>query len=260
MDRAPAAGGPLGMLDPRAVARLRDGLISVGGGYLRNPVRRSGLTCATCVTPVDGFDRCYVCNGHLSRQGLADRVAFLTYAVAGTESGYVMRGYKARPPVAEHRLVVGLLLILSLHEHARCAGILAQLPVSHWAVVPSLPAKPGKHPLRSLVISHAPGLEVTLAASGIVQRPRDVDPSHFASDASLPERSHVLLIDDTWTSGGHAQSAVLALRRSGASKVSVLVVARWLKADFAGNKEFIAELGNRDYNPSACSWTGGSCP
>jgi adenine/guanine phosphoribosyltransferase-like PRPP-binding protein len=76
----------------------------------------------------------------------------------------------------------------------------------------------------------------------------------------LPQGSHVLLIDDTWASGGHAQSAVLALRAAGASRVSVLVVARWLKEDYGENKQFIVDLANCDYNPLICPWTGTDCP
>ena len=41
----------------------------------------------------------------------------------------------------------------------------------------------------------------------------------------------MLLIDDTWTSGGHAQSAALALRQAGATRISALIVARWLTDD-----------------------------
>jgi adenine/guanine phosphoribosyltransferase-like PRPP-binding protein len=76
----------------------------------------------------------------------------------------------------------------------------------------------------------------------------------------MPPESHVLLIDDTWTTGGHAQSATLTLCKSGAARVSALVVARWLKEDYGDNKRFIAELANRDYDPSICPWTGGRCP
>jgi hypothetical protein len=36
----------------------------------------------------------------------------------------------------------------------------------------------------------------------------------------------VLLVDDTWTSGGNAQSAALTLRAAGATKVAVLVIGR----------------------------------
>ena len=51
-----------------------------------------------------------------------DRAACLTYAVAGQQSGYVMRGYKAQTPVDEHRLIVALLVVLGLSIHAACAG------------------------------------------------------------------------------------------------------------------------------------------
>jgi len=70
----------------------------------------------------------------------------------------------------------------------------------------------------------------------------------------------VLLIDDTWTSGGHAHSAALSLRNAGAARVSVLVVARWLKEDYGNNKQFLADLAARDFDPRICPWTGGPCP
>jgi hypothetical protein len=70
----------------------------------------------------------------------------------------------------------------------------------------------------------------------------------------------VLLLDDTWTGGGHAQSAVLGLRAAGATRVSLLVVARWIKPDFGNNPSFLRELAERDYHPGICPWTGGNCP
>lgn len=108
-----------------------------------------------------------------------------------------MRGYKAQPPVAEHRMVVGLLLLLALQDHTKCAGALAGLPVTHWAIVPSLPAKPDEHPLRGLVVQQAQGTEAALKAAATVLQPRSVDPNHFTCSVSLPHGSHVLLIDDT---------------------------------------------------------------
>jgi predicted amidophosphoribosyltransferase len=248
------------MLDQADAARLRATLVSIGGGYLRNPVRQRGVTCADCLTPVDSYRLCFQCKGHRVHNGLGDAMAFLTYAVAGEKSGYVMRGYKARPAIAEHRMVVGLLLLLALGEHTRCADVLTGTPVTHWAIVPSLPSKPGEHPLRSLVINSARGSEVTLLANASASRPRDIDPAHFTSTAQLQQHSHVMLVDDTWTSGGHAQSAVLALRKAGADKVSLLVVARWIKEDFAHNKDFVEQLAGHDYDPGVCPWTGGNCP
>jgi hypothetical protein len=40
----------------------------------------------------------------------------------------------------------------------------------------------------------------------------------------------VLLLDDTWTSGGTAQSAAVALKRAGARSVAVVVAGRHLPA------------------------------
>ena len=248
------------MTDPVASSRPEQLLIAVGGGYLRNPVRKTGVTCADCATPVVDYERCYACHNHHGRAGVADSTAFLTYAVAGHESGYLMRGYKAPRPVAEHRLVVGLLLHLALSRHTKCAGPLAGLPVTHWAAVPSLPAKTTEHPLRRLVTGTASGIEVTLTAATQAPQPRAVNAAHFSCGASLPQESHVLVVDDTWATGGHAQSAALALRSAGAARVSVLVVARWLKEDYRDNKQFIASLRDRDYDPSMCPWTGSKCP
>jgi phosphoribosylpyrophosphate synthetase len=93
-----------------------------------------------------------------------------------------------------------------------------------------------------------------------MSQPRAVNLRHFSCDLSLPAGSHVLLIDDTWATGGHAHSAALALRKVGARTVSLLVVARWLKEDYGGNRSFIADLARRDFNPQTCPWTGNECP
>ncbi len=204
------------------------------------------------------YRRCIPCNGHRSRPGLADSVGFLTYAVAGQQSGYVMRGYKAPSPLEEHRTIVALLLLLALSTHAQCPGALAGTAVTHWATVPSLPAKSGEHPLHAIVGKIAPRPEIQLTAAPQVRQPRAISPEHFHAVGQLPPRSHVLLIDDTWTTGGHAQSAVLALRASGAACVSLLVVARWVKEDFGDNAAFLRGLA--DYDPEVCAWAGNGCP
>jgi hypothetical protein len=213
-----------------------------------------------CATPVTGYQRCSACRRHRAYEGLADASAFLTYAIAGQQSGYVMRGYKARQSPEEHRAVVALLVVLGVSRHAGCPGALAGVPVTHWASVPSLPARPGEHPLHKIVSTLAPGREACLSAAANVRFPRDVSPDHFSAEAPLPRDSHVLLLDDTWTGGGHAQSAVLGLRAAGATSVSLLVVARWIKKEFGNNAEFLREIADRDYNPEICPWTGGSCP
>ncbi len=123
--------------------------------------------------------------------------------------------------------------MLGVGLHTACAGVLAGGPVTHWSTVPSLPAKPGEHPLRSIVAGAAHGLEAPLRASAEAGDPRSVNASHFQAEP-LAGESHVLLLDDTWTTGGHAQSAA-ALRAAGATHVSIMVVAQWVRLDFADN-------------------------
>jgi hypothetical protein len=247
------------MLDQETLSRLSMLLVARAGGYLRNPVRQDRATCVICATPVAGYERCYRCMTQ-GRAGEADAVAFLTYAVSGQQSGYLMRGYKARSPVEEHRTVVTLLCLVGLSTHERCPAVLGEASITHWATVPSLPAKPGVHPLRSMVSSVVPGQEVPLIAAAAVADPRDVNSDHFSATARMQRGSHVLLVDDTWAGGGHAQSAALALRKAGAQRVSVMVVARWIKKDYAGNAAFLRTIAGRDYDPRICPWTGGACP
>lgn len=248
------------MTDRRQFSRPDLMLSAIAGGYLRNPVRARRVTCADCLTPVDGYNLCYSCKEHRALSGLADATAFLTYAVAGQKSGHVMRGYKAARPVAEHQQVVALLLMVALGSHTRCAEVLAGRPVTHWAVVPSLPAKSSAHPLRGLVAGRALGAEIPLTAAASVQQPRAVSSDHFTCGVRLPEDSHVLLIDDTWATGGHVQSAALALRAAGAACVSALIIARWLKEDYGVNKRFVAGLAEHDYDPGICPWISSECP
>jgi hypothetical protein len=247
-------------LDQAAVTRLTAALVSRAGGYLRNPVRQPRVTCAVCTTPVDGYEYCFRCNGHRFYAGLADATAFLTYAVAGQQSGYVMRGYKAQRPVNEHVSIVAMMMLLALSSHEHCPSILAGMAVTHWSTVPSLPAKPGEHPLHQIISRVNPGIEVRLVPAANVQHPRDVSPGHFSTNERLPQGSHVLLVDDTWAGGGHAQSAAVALHQAGARRVSLLVAARWIKEDFSGNADFLRKFSVRDYDPAICPWTGGDCP
>ena len=239
--------------------RLTAALVSRAGGYLRNPVRQPYVTCSVCTEPVkNGWSTCYVC-GNRTAGGLADATAFITYAIGNSQSAYVMRAYKAQPPVEEHVWTVAVMVWLALSIHQYCPAKLAGMAVTHWATVPSLPAKPGEHCLHYLIRNIGLGAEARLLPATAVQRPRDLNPAHFVVDSGLPGGSHVLLIDDTWASGGHAQSAAIALHRAGAAKVSLLVVARWLNEGYGDNASFIRGL-HLDFNPAICPWTGAACP
>jgi hypothetical protein len=66
------------MTDQGPAPRPDHMLSAIAGGYLRNPVRATRVTCADCLTPVGGYEMCFACKGHHAREGLADAIAFLT--------------------------------------------------------------------------------------------------------------------------------------------------------------------------------------
>jgi hypothetical protein len=65
----------------------------------------------------------------------------------------------------------------------------------------------------------------------------------------------------TYTSGAHAQSVAMVLKQAGASKVSILTVARWLEMEKEPVKQFyIEKIGTKAFNPMICPWTSEACP
>ena len=249
-------------LAPAELGRFQDFLATHAAAYLANTIRESYVTCSVCAAPVDGYLRCFQCNQHAATHGdrLADIVGSLIYAANAAQAGRVMYGYKANPQVKEHLIVVASLMWVAIARHTGCVGHLIGAPVSHWAAVPSLRDPSREHPIHQIVNAHPPApLEATLAPAPGVGTRRDIG-DHFVAVERLPAGSHVMLLDDSWVSGGHAQSAALTLRTAGAAKISVLTVARWLKPGWAPTDEFIrTRLANRDYDPGVCPWTGGDC-
>lgn len=236
-------------------------VVSRVGGYFRNPVRELGITCLACMTPVAaGQERCGTCAGHLRAMaaGLADQTGFLTWAVSGRQSGFTMRLYKAVPPNPEARAAVMAALYFALAFHRECVERLTGTPITYWASVPSLPPKAGPHSLQTLLRPVAPGEEVVLTAHDTTA-PRALSLDHFTAP-SLPAAAHVLLVEDTWTSGGHAQSAAAALHAAGAGQVSTLTIARWIDLGWPPSKEFHHHRTQADYDPDVCPWTGSWCP
>jgi hypothetical protein len=254
-----AAGGD----DTATVAQQ---LVRRAGGYLRNPIRETGVTCGVCTTPVDGFDRCFVCqSAYGATPGLADLVMPLTYGIAGTQSGFLLRAYKDTSDARvrqQHGRVINWLLYLAILVHEGCIGRRVGIAIGCRLAVPSARGRVGVHPFEVITrqmnaTRDSPNLAVSPADTG--ERVVSVDKFTLNPEADLAGQ-HVLILDDTWTTGANAQSAVLAARRAGAAAVSVMVVGRWLRADFSHNAQFIKARLARDYDPWICPVTGGECP
>ncbi|SNS54656.1 hypothetical protein SAMN05421642_103231 [Rhodococcoides kyotonense] len=239
-------------------------LVERAGGYLRNTVRDE-RTCSTCTTLVyDGYAECYPC-AH-TPSGRLDLVAPLVYGIEGTQSATLLRHYKDSPSAAtRQRLtrVVRSLLFTGLVAHEACIAHVVGQPVSMRLAIPSLSNRPGDHPFVTMAAdmraTRRDGAQLVAASTATKERIVSGRQFELRPAGKSVTGHHVLLLDDTWTMGSRAQSASLTLRSAGASRVSVMVVGRWLKGGYRDGAAFIRSLSS-DFNPTCCPATGGACP
>lgn len=143
-----------------------------------------------------------------------------------------------------------------MHRGCLDAGPLGQ--VGALAVVPSLGGRPSPHPLEALAAYLLPGAPtIPLSADpgdhGDRDRRRVFRPGFFAvRDPKVVNGRHVVLVDDTWVTGSHLQSAAAALRQAGAAHVTGLVLARRLRPDWGMNADFVGEQLTRPYDVTVC--------
>ena len=206
------------------------------------------VTCRTCrgPTPV-GLARCYQCDLALSQAGelLADAVAPIAYAVRGGQLAGDLWRYKAdHAGAAESEARLRGMLAAYLRDRGQslwtAAGMAAVPGIA--AVVPSGRGRPGGHPLPGLVRScvDVPLVGLSVAAAGAAHG-RGVDPGWLRVDG-IVAGADVLVVDDTWVSGGSAQSAAVALKLAGARRVAIMVIGRHVNPDDPRSARLVAEL------------------
>jgi hypothetical protein len=176
-----------------------------------------------------------------------------------------MRGYKEGRSIPDSEAIL-LLLLLGL-SHNACASKAVGSAFTHWASVPSLQHFDREHPLHRIVdqMPGLPKLQVEVHASEAGKaadknEARRLNQGHYDVATAIPAGSHVLVIEDTWVSGGHAQSVAVALKNAGADKVSILAIARWLDMDDPRTcRIYHDELKPRPYDSTLCPWLHEPC-
>jgi hypothetical protein len=214
------------------------------------------MYCRTCRGPVQaGFARCYQCDlAHVRCAGLlADVVAPVAYAVKGGRlAGDLWRYKSGTPGAAEAAARLAAMLAGYLRDHGdqvwRAAGMAAGPGLA--AVVPSGQGRTGPHPLLGIVTSCVGVPIVPLSASpGAAARSRglaDGVAAGWLAVAGPVAGADVLLVDDTWVSGGSAQSAAVALKAAGARRVALVVIGRHVDPAQPRSAEFLHTLRARN--------------
>jgi hypothetical protein len=218
--------------------------------------------CRTCRGPAGtGFARCYQCELALSQVGglLADAVAPIGYAVRGGPLAEDLRRYKsdrvaaAEATAAAARLRELLAAFLAGRGHSVWAAAGMTAGPAAVAVVPSGQGRPGPHPLAGVVRScvNLPPVRLSIVPAEI--HVRGVNPGWVRVDDPVAD-GDVLVVDDTWVSGGSAQSAAAALKLAGAHRVAVVVLGRHVNPADPRSAAFLAAaaaLGGAARSPAS---------
>jgi hypothetical protein len=206
------------------------------------------VTCRTCRGPTAvGLARCYQCDLARRQAGelLADAVAPIGYAVRGGPLAVDLRRYKSDGTgAAESGRRLREMLAGYLRDHGESLWAAAGMAAGPRAaaIVPSGRGRPGGHPLVGLVRSctDVPLARLAVAPAGAAHV-RGVDPGWLRVEGPVAGVD-VLVVDDTWVSGGSAQSAAVALKLAGARRVAIIVIGRHVNPDDPQSARFLADL------------------
>ena len=234
------------------------------------PCRISTVTCSVCTAPVDGFNVCYKCHdarsGNLGNQ-LADLVVPLVYGWDGqSQLGKDVYSYKQshRQLAAAARGRLAALVYTFGVRHAPCPQRELGRQVTAKAIVPSLKGNPGTTLARMADQFLPDWPRIPVAAAGIFRDDnsrRALDPTHFVvSPDDVPPGAHVLVLEDTWVTGGHSQAVAVALKHAGAEAVTVVPICRLLRPGWKANQAFLSSSHRREWSPDICPVTGSGCP
>lgn len=76
--------------------------------------------------------------------------------------------------------------------------------------------------------------------------------NRYRATQAMAGRPAVLLVDDTWTTGGRAQSAAIALHDAGAARVAVVVLGRHFDRDFGPGETCYQQAKARKFTWDTC--------
>ncbi len=194
---------------------------------------RDGV-CETCKRSiVSGWTQCYQCRGHVSLPYRADVVVPVALAVKGEQWTYELSSYKNswRDSVRGALAVgIGAVLWRWLESHESC--ISERIGVDDFPLVTAVPSTRGRehHPLPRILTQVVKPIsdryaDLLLPNPDYPPGCRDARADRYYLDEPL-HGEPTLLIDDQWTSGGHAQSAACALKAAGSGPVAVVALGR----------------------------------
>lgn len=222
---------------------LRSGLVPVPAAQDR--------VCEICHSSCTaGYSRCIPCSAGTNQLGVGEVIP-IAMSVAGGLLHRHLRGYKddrSRDVRDRMALRLAALLAVFLSNHHGCIGGYDSIALVPSATRTAMQNVVDRIP--SLREAVQPALE---AGPGFATR--DLNQQRF--DVVRPvSDEHVLLLDDTFTTGASLFSAAAALRGHGA-QVTMLVLGRHVNPGYGPSAEMLEWLGTRLWDESHCVRCGG---
>ncbi|MGW3634015.1 hypothetical protein ACWD7F_28360 [Streptomyces sp. NPDC005122] len=236
------------------------GLAARYANFLVHPLLPGPGICQICHGPAKvGYPACWPCQqaGSILGTGMADAVVPVSLALKGEQYANELWRYKNAAGSQQQFFRMGLAAVLwrflALHE----ACIADHCAVPGFDIVSSVPSTSGRegHPLRTMTAEMV-GVTRSRYRDLLTPEPeaaalgRTASTSRYNSSALWGE--NVLLIDDTWTTGSHAQSAATALKVAGAGSVAVVVLGRHLNASYGDTATLVEQARLRRFSWDAC--------
>jgi hypothetical protein len=147
-----------------------------------------------------------------------------------------LRKYKWDPGTAQRQAAVRTVALIGrfLRDHRDC---IVGAAGDDWDVITHVPSGSGRHPEPHPMVRcleyyeplHTAHVTLLERGPGAIARNSGADDGYRALPTADGKR--VLLIDDTWTTGAHAQSAASALELGGAQVVAIVPVGRLIDPD-----------------------------
>lgn len=216
--------------------------------YLFPAIHLQDLACPRCRGGKNsGYPTCPQCERALL-ESHPDNLGFGMFARLNEQTSVYMFRYKDNDDV-DGKLIVEALLLRGIGE----AMLTPYIGIDLITTIPSLSGRTGIHPLHMLTERAARKLGVgdkvtpLLTACPGAKTERRVQRGAFEVEREKVAGKAILLIDDTWTSGGNMRSGVLALREAGAREVNAIALARWVNpgSEWGGNEIWAQAAENR---------------
>nr|WP_239148911.1 hypothetical protein [Streptomyces sp. SID12501] len=217
--------------------------------------------CQVCRGPArTGCPTCLPCHqtSRILGADAADAVVPVSLALKGEQYANELWRYKNTAGPQQQYFRTGLAAVLwrflALHEDC----VTNHCAVPGFEIVTTVPSTSGRadHPLRTMAadmvgITRDRYRDLLTPTPDAVELGRTASASRYTSSPLW--NANVLLIDDTWTTGNHAQSAAAALKAAGAGSVAVLVLGRHLNSGYGDTATHVEQARLRRFSWESCA-------